>query len=228
MSNILLIDDCPEILAANVSHLTAEGFNVATAATGTAAIIRLNETQFDCIVLDIMLPDIDGFTLCKAIRTITNTPVIFLTCKDDPDDKVKGLMNGGDDYLTKPYSLKELAARIHVLLRHSRHSRRHISFGKVHIDKENRMIQTPEKNVFLSQKEFDLFMLLFENPEQVFSKEALFKALWPTSTDSGTVAVHISKLRRKLGFAEQHIGTIENNYKSGYYISLPDDSEGGG
>ena len=226
MSNILLIDDCPDILAANVSHLTMEGFNVTTANTGMAAIVRLNEAQFNCIVLDIMLPDIDGFALCKAIRTITNTPVIFLTCKDDPDDKVKGLMNGGDDYLTKPYSLKELAARIHVLLRHAQHNSRHLSFGKVYIDKENRMVQTPEKNVFLSQKEFDLFMLLFENPEQVFSKEALFKALWPNSTDIGTVAVHISKLRRKLGFAEQHIGTIENNYKSGYYIAPPD-ADGG-
>jgi len=222
MPNILLIDDCSEILAANVSHLTAEGFDVTTAETGMAAIVRLSEAQYDCIVLDIMLPDIDGFALCKAIRTVTDTPVIYLTCKDDPDDKVKGLMNGGDDYLTKPYSLKELTARIHVLLRHGPRKERHISFGKVHIDKENRMVQTPEKNVFLSQKEFDLFMLLFENPERVFSKEELFKALWSNSMDIGTVAVHISKLRRKLGFAEPHIGTIENNYKSGYYIAPPE------
>jgi len=222
MSHILIVDDCPEILAANVSHLTAEGFKVTTAETGLEAIVRLNEARYDCIVLDIMLPDIDGFALCKAIRTVTDTPVIFLTCKDDPDDKVEGLMNGGDDYLTKPYSLKELAARIHVLLRHGQRNERHISFGKVYIDKENRMVQTPEKNVFLSQKEFDLFLLLFENPGKVFSKEELFKTLWPNSTDIGTVAVHISKLRRKLGFAEPHIGTIENNYKSGYYIAPPD------
>jgi len=222
MPNILLIDDCPEILAANVSHLTAEGFDVTTADTGMGAILRLNEKQYDCIVLDIMLPDIDGFALCKAIRTVTNTPVIFLTCLDDPDDKVRGLMTGGDDYLTKPYSLKELSARILVLLRQGKHKDRHISFGEIYIDKENKMVQTPVKNVFLSQKEFDLFLLLFENPEQVFSREKLLKTLWSESTDIGTVAVHISKLRRKLGFAEQYIGTIENNYKSGYYIAPPD------
>ena len=226
MPKILLIDDSPEILAANVSRLTAEGFEVKTADTGMAAIVCLSEARYDCIVLDIMLPDIDGFALCKAIRTVTDTPVIFLTCKDDPEDKVKGLMNGGDDYLTKPYSLNELAARIHVLLRHGQRNERRLSFGKVFIDRENRMIQTPKKNVFLSQKEFDLFMLLFENPEQVFSKEELFKTLWPNSRDIGTVAVHISKLRRKLGFAEPHIGTIENNYKSGYYIAPPEPSGG--
>jgi len=227
MSNILIVDDCPEILAANVLHLTAEGFHVTTAGTGVEAILRLNEKQYDCIVLDIMLPDIDGFALCKAIRTVTDTPVIFLTCKDDPNDKVEGLMNGGDDYLTKPYSLQELTARIHVLLRHGKQrNERQIIVGEVYIDKENRMIQTPVKNVFLSQKEFALFMLLFENPEKVFSKEELFKTLWPNSMDIGTVAVHISKLRRKLSFAESYIGTIENNYKSGYYI-IPPEPHGG-
>ena len=227
MPNILLIDDSPEILAANLSHLTAEGFHVTTADTGMEAILRLNEKHYDCIVLDIMLPDIDGFSLCKAIRTVTDTPVIFLTCKDDPSDKIEGLTNGGDDYLTKPYSLQELSARIHILLRHGKQrNERRTKFGEVYIDRENRMVQTPVKNVFLSQKEFDLFMLLFENPERVFSKEELFKTLWPNSMDIGTVAVHISKLRRKLGFAESYIGKIENNYKSGYYI-IPPESNGG-
>ncbi|MCL2588969.1 MAG: response regulator transcription factor [Oscillospiraceae bacterium] len=222
MAHILLIDDCPEILQANVSHLLAEGFHVSTAETGVEAILRLKEAAYDCIVLDIMLPDIDGFALCKAIRTITDTPVIFLTCKDDTDDKINGLTNGGDDYLTKPYSLKELTARIKILLRHGQRNDRQISYGEVRIDKENRIVQTSQKNVFLSQKEFDLFLLLFENPGKVFSKEELFQTLWPNSADIGTVAVHISKLRRKLGFAEAQIGTIENNYKCGYYIAPPD------
>ena len=221
MPNILLIDDSPEILAVNRSHLKTEGFDVTCANTGTTAISRLKEAQYDCIVLDVMLPDIDGFTLCETIRTITHAPVIFLTCKDDVDDKVKGLMIGANDYITKPYSLKELTARILVRLRHGQRNDRQTAFGQVIIDSENRMIHTPEKNVFLSQKEFDLFLLLFENPERVFSKEELFQTLWPHGTDVGTVAVHVLKLRRKLRFAAPYIGVIENHYKFGYYLTPP-------
>ncbi|MCL2828533.1 MAG: response regulator transcription factor [Oscillospiraceae bacterium] len=221
MANVLIVDDNQEILAVNSAYLSAEGFGVTTVETGMKAIVCLNAGQYDCIVLDIMLPDIDGLALCKAIRTMTDTPIIFLTCKDDPEDKIKGLMIGGDDYMTKPYSLQELTARIHVLLRRGRLDAQNISLDKVTIDRESRMVHTPEKNVFLSQKEFELFLLLFENPDKVFSKEELFEALWPNSTDMGTVAVHILKLRRKLDFAKEYLGTIDNHYKAGYYFAPP-------
>ncbi|MCL2401626.1 MAG: response regulator, partial [Oscillospiraceae bacterium] len=111
MPNILIIDDNQEILAANTVYLSGEGFDVETADTGMEAIVCIKSHQYDCIILDVMLPDIDGFSLCKAIRTITDTPVIFLTCKDGQDDKIMGLTIGGNDYMTKPYSLKELTAR---------------------------------------------------------------------------------------------------------------------
>jgi len=221
MPNILLVDDNPEIQEVNMAHLTQEGYNVTTAGTGTNAIIRLNEKQYDCIVMDIMLPDIDGFTLCKAARTITSAPIIMLTCVDAPGDKVKGLMLGGDDYMTKPYSLDELSARIHAHLRRGHSNGRYVSFGEVYIDRVNRMVQTPEGNVFLSQKELDLFLLLYENPDKKFTKEEILKTLWKDNTDIGTVAVHILKLRRKLDFAKPYIGVIENDYKRGYYISQP-------
>ena len=225
MPSILIVDDNPEILTANSSHLSDEGFGVTIANTGVKAIVCLNEKQYDCIILDIMLPDIDGFSLCKAVRTITSAPIIFLTCLDAMDDKIKGLMSGADDYITKPYSLKELTARIYVLLRRERWDGQHSSLGKVYIDKKNKMIHTPERNVFLSQKEFELFLLLFENSDMVFSKEEIFKALWPNGTDIGTVAVHILKLRRKLDIVKAYIGTIKNDYKSGYYIAQPDTDE---
>jgi DNA-binding response OmpR family regulator len=225
MSNILIIDDNPEILETNMSHLTDEGFIVTPADTGMKALAHLNENQYDCIVMDIMLPDTDGFALCSAARKVTAAPIIFLSCLDSPDDKVKGLMIGGDDYITKPYSLKELAARIHAHLRRKRSEMRHISFGKCRIDKLKKMIHTPEKEVFLSQKEFELFLLLFENPGRMFSKIELLEALWPDGTDIGTVAVHILKLRRKLEFAKEHIGTIDNDYKHGYYLLRPDKEE---
>ena len=221
MANILVIDDNPEILDANVSYLTEQGFAVIAADTGVKAVSFLNEKQFDCIVLDVLLPDLDGFAICKAARTVTGAPIIFLTCMDDLDDKIQGLMSGGDDYMTKPYSLKELTARIHALLRRGEKSaeRRDADF---YIDRQNKMIHTPDKNVFLSQKELDLFLLFYENPGKVFSKDDLFKKLWPESADIGTVAVHILKLRRKLEYAKPYIGTIANDYRTGYHMDLPE------
>jgi len=226
MPNILLIDDCPEILELNMTHLASEGYNVTTADTGMKAAVYLNEKHYDCIVMDIKLPDIDGFSLCKAARSVTTAPIIFLSCMDAPSDKIKGLMLGGDDYMTKPYSLDELTARIHAHIRREQNNGRYSSFGEVYVDKKNRMVQTPEKNVFLTQKELELFLLLFENPDQKFTKKEIRKALWSVNTDVGTVAVHILKLRRKLAFAKPYIGVIENDYKHGYYLSRRNIVEG--
>jgi len=172
--------------------------------------------------LDVMLPDIDGFSLCKAIRTTTDTPIIFLTCKDEPDDKIMGLTIGSDDYMTKPHSLQELTARINIILRRRKPDKQSVVLGDSIIEKDNKMIHTPVCDIFLSQKEFELFLLLFENPNKRFSKTDLFKALWPNGNDVGTVAVHILKLRRKLGVVAEHIGTIENHYKAGYFYVPPD------
>jgi len=224
MPNILIIDDNTEILSANESHLADDGFCVTAADTGIKAMAALNEKQFDCIVLDVLLPDIDGFAICKAARTVTNAPIIFLTCMDDLDDKLKGLMAGGDDYMTKPYSLKELSARILAQLRRGEiiHSQGHDGFC---IDTHNRMIRAGEKNVFLSEKGFDLFMLFYQNPMTVFSKEEIFEKVWKsTKTNPGTVAVHILKLRRKLD--EETIGCIENDYGTGYRFVPPGSERG--
>ncbi|MCL2397160.1 MAG: response regulator transcription factor [Defluviitaleaceae bacterium] len=224
MPKILIIDDSPEILNLNTAHLIKEGFDVATADTGAKAIARLKEGRYDCIILDIMLPDTDGFAVCKAARDLTSAPIIFLSCLDSPDDKVKGLMIGGDDYMTKPYSLKELAARIHVHLRREQ-PKNLLAFGSASIDKDNRIIHTPDKYVLLSQKEFELFMFLFENLGRVFSKEEIYSTLWQSgSSEIGTVAVHILKLRRKLGFAAPYVGTIETS-DGGYFLAR--NAEGG-
>lgn len=228
MPNVLIVDDNAEILAVNSSYLSNEGFHVETADTGMKAIVCVNKHQYDCIVLDIMLPDIDGFSLCKAIRTTTDTPIIFLTCKDESEDKIMGLTIGGDDYMTKPHSLQELTARINVILRRGKPDRQSVALGDSVIDKENKMIHTPVRNIFLSQKEFELFLLLFENPNKRFSKLDLFEVLWPNGNDVGTVAVHILKLRRKLEGVAEYIGTIENHYKAGYFYVPPDAADRGG
>jgi DNA-binding response OmpR family regulator len=224
MPRILLIDDAPEIQEANVSHLTGQGFEVTAADTGIKAMACLSEQQFDCIVLDVMLPDIDGYAICKAARTVTDAPIIFLSCMDDLDDKLKGLTAGGDDYLTKPYSLKELTARIRAMLRRQRDDTPNIAHSaEFYIDEAHRMLRTPEKNVFLSQKEFDLFLLIHENPDNVFSKEELFKRFWPGNADMGAVAVYIKRLRQKLDFAKSYIGTIESDYGMGYHMKRRSD-----
>ena len=220
MNRILIVDDNPEILLANESYLREEGFFVTAVDTGIKALALLTEKEFDCIVLDVLLPDLDGFVICKAARTVTGAPIIFLTCMDDLDDKIRGLMSGGDDYMTKPYSLKELSLRIRAHLRRGENIQRKGS-KDFYLDVQNRMIHTGEKNVFLSEKEFDLFRLLFENPMKFFSKEEIYERLWKgTKTNPGTVAVHILRLRRKLD--EKTTGRIETDYGKGYRFLHPD------
>lgn len=226
MPRVLIIDDSPDILIANQKYLSTEGFSVTLADTGAKAVSHLNQGKFDCIVMDVMLPDIDGFALCHATRSITTAPIIFLTCLDTLEDKLKGLMVGGDDYMTKPYNLQELSARIHAMLRRGEINRKTTSSNGVTIDKENRIISLPEKNVFLSQKEFELFLLLFENPGKIFSREELHQVLWPNGTDIGAVAVYILKLRRKLNFADKYIGKIVSEYSQGYSVARVGDDGG--
>lgn len=223
MPSVLLIDDNEEILSANRVYLTAQGFTVTCVNTGIKALALLNGNRYDCILLDVLLPDLDGFTLCKAARTITDTPIIFLSCLEEADDKVKGLMSGADDYMTKPYSLKELAVRIHVALRRGENSEK--PHGDFYIDRSNKLIHVLGKNVLLSEREFNLFLLFYENPNTVFSKEALLEKIWYGNAEIGVVAVLVLKLRRKIEFAENAIGRIGNDYGTGYYLTPPD-SEG--
>ncbi|MCL2529624.1 MAG: response regulator transcription factor [Coriobacteriia bacterium] len=213
---ILLVDDNEEILAANRKYLTERGFLVTCANTGIKAITCINEKRFDCVVLDILLPDLDGFALCKAARTITDTPILFLSCLDEPDYKVKGLMSGADDYMTKPYSLKELAARILTLMRRTEHKGK--PQADFYIDRDNRIVHLAEKNILLSQKEFDLFMLFFDNPDTVFSKQEILEKIWRSNAEIGVVAVWVLKLRRKLECAEDIVGRIESRYGIGYCL----------
>jgi DNA-binding response OmpR family regulator len=220
MARILLVDDNREILSANSTHLQAQGFAVSCVDTGAKAITMIKRKQYDCILLDILLPDIDGFAVCKKAREMTDAPIIFLSCLDGSEDKIKGLMTGGDDYISKPYSLKELTARIHAILRRTELSKP--SKSDFIIDRNNKILQVCGKNVLLSEREFKLFLLFFENPRKVFSKEEILNQIWSSTAESGVVAVLVLKLRRKIGFAEGVIGRIENDYGSGYCLLPPE------
>ncbi|MDR1706347.1 MAG: response regulator transcription factor [Clostridiales bacterium] len=227
MPQVLLVDDNIEILAANRDYLVKQGFGVTCANTGIKALAYLNENSYDCIVLDVLLPDLDGFSICKVTRTITDTPILFLSCLEEADDKVKGLISGGDDYMTKPYSLKELTARINAMLRRSMRSSPSTSYGRAlprgdfFIDRDNKIINVMNKNVLLSEREFNLFLLFHDNPSKVFSKEEILERIWYGNAEHGVVAVMVLKLRRKLDFAKNVIGGIENSYGAGYHLEPP-------
>jgi DNA-binding response OmpR family regulator len=145
-----------------------------------------------------------------------------LSCLDEPDDKVKGLLSGGDDYMTKPYSLKELTARIQTI---TRRGERTTPTGNFYIDLESKIIRACGKNILLSEKEFNLFMMFYESPETVFSKEAILEKVWRGNAEIGIVAVWISRLRKKLDFAAEVLGRIESKYGTGYCLIPPNSEE---
>ena len=225
MHHILLVDDHEEILTATGNYLIKHGFTVTCAQTGLKALACLNENKFDCIVLDILLPDLDGYSICKAVRTVTDTPILFLSCLEETDDIVKGLMLGGDDYMTKPCSLKELVARITTLIRRNSVGDKEKSPGNLYIDHDNRIINVMGKYALLSEREFKLFMLLYENPKKSFTKEDLIKEIWHGNAEKNTLATLVARLRRKIEFAEDKIGSIVSEYGTGYKL-IPPDKEG--
>ncbi|GHS93152.1 DNA-binding response regulator [Synergistales bacterium] len=222
MPEILVIDDNAEILSANESYLTREGFTVTAAQTGVVALSLISSRRFDCIILDILLPDLDGYAVCKAARTVTDTPILFLSCLDELDEKLKGLMIGGDDYMTKPYSLRELSARVRVLLRRGRPKEDPVKNDGFYVDLDKRIIHTKKQSVLLSKKEFELFMLFYDNPGVVFSKEAILGEIWQKGeVNPHAVTVHITNLRKKISFAEPQLGRIESKYGNGYLLIPP-------
>jgi DNA-binding response OmpR family regulator len=224
MPEVLLIDDNQEILNANSSRLTDEGFVVTVADSGVRAVSLISSRSFDCIVLDILLPDLDGYAICKAARPITDTPSLVLSCLDEVDEKLKGLMMGGDDYMTKPYSLHELAARVHALIRRSGGAKGNSSSlnDDFYVDRDQRLIHTKQQSVILSKREFELFLLFYDNPGVLFSKEAILETIWKTCMATPhTITVHITRLRKKIYFAESKIGRIESAYGSGYCLTPP-------
>ena len=219
--SILLIDDNFDILTANSNYLTKNGFNVTCTDTGLKALECLSKDKFDCIVLDILLPDLDGYSICKAVRTVSDTPILFLSCLEETDNIVKGLMLGGDDYMTKPCSLKELAARITTLIRRRIGNDKEQSPGDIYIDHDNKVINVTGKYVLLSEREFKLFLLLYENPNKSFTKEDLITHIWRGNAEMNTLATLVARLRRKIEFAEDKIGSIISEYGTGYKLIPP-------
>lgn len=215
MNRILFIDDNPDILEANRSYFAQRGFEVAVCERGAEAVSLLRGKAFDCVVLDVMMPGMDGYEVCGEIRKRDSTPVIFLSCLDQLDDRVRGLMLGGDAYIVKPYDLRELYAQATACIRRSEKT----AATEFSIDWESRIVRLREHSAILSKKETALLSLLSANPDKTLSKEELCKTLWPgEEADENRLQSLVRNLRRKTEFAQEEIGRIHSVYGLGYQL----------
>ena len=221
---ILIVDDEPDIVELLKYNLQKEGFNVHTALNGIDAINILKNQKIDLIVLDLMLPGMSGMEVCRIIRESEDTatlPVIMLTAKVEEEDRIKGLETGADDYVTKPFSPRELIARIRAVLRRSnKDTKRIIRLGALEIDREACSVKKNGRDIELSSTEFKLLLHLIENRGRILSRDALLDAIWMNEPDVGprTVDVHISRIRARIEDDPSMPVYIRTKRGLGYYI----------
>ncbi len=213
---ILVVDDEKRIIDLARMYLEQDGFRVASATNGTAAKRMILANKPNLVVLDLMLPGMDGLEVCRRVREESDVPIIMLTARNDDIDKIVGLELGADDYLTKPFNPSELVARIRAILRRAdRNPPRDeapppINIGNLHIDVLGRRVEVAGKAVDLRMKEYDLLRTLAENKSIVFSRERLLEVVWgyDFAGETRTVDVHIAHLRHKLRGMDPTIDTI--------------------
>ncbi|HBI60952.1 MAG TPA: DNA-binding response regulator [Lachnospiraceae bacterium] len=203
---IMLVDDEPDILDLLEKALNIEGYYTITKIdNGISAVITCKETQPDIIILDVMLPDIDGYEVCKKIREFSHCPILFLSSKNDELDKILGLAVGGDDYVTKPFSPKEIAYRVKAQLRRAEYRQVpiqdfFIKIGELMIDTDGCRVMKNNKEIGLTAREFEILRYLAENLGRVISRERLYEIVWGEDSFGcdNTIMVHIRHLREKL------------------------------
>ena len=226
---ILVVDDEKLLVKGIRFNLENEGYDVITGADGMEAVELAGSENPDLIVLDLMMPRLDGLEACGKIREFSYVPIIMLTAKADDMDKLMGFEHGADDYLTKPFNILELKARIKALLRRSKSGRRQeekpdsrLVCEHITLDRYARDAFNDGKLVDLTAKEFDLMELLMRNPNRVYSREALLNAIWgyDTSSDIRTVDVHIRRLREKLERSPAAPEHIMTKWGVGYYFKF--------
>jgi DNA-binding response OmpR family regulator len=203
VSTILVVDDEPIVRDVVVRYLERDGFRTLEASSGDEAQLLLERQPPSLVVLDVMLPGVDGFELCRWIRSRSDLPIVMLTARGEEADRIVGLELGADDYLTKPFSPRELAVRVRNVLRRAASSHEHpapLAFGEVEIDGPARMVRKGGQPLKLTLKEFDLLSFLASHPRRVFSRHHLMDRVWGYSSalDTGTVTVHVRRLREKI------------------------------
>ena len=224
---ILVVDDEKVLVKGIKFNLESEGYQVEAAYDGEAAVELARTGSFDLIILDLMMPKIDGLQACMRIREFSNVPVIMLTARSEDTDKIIGFECGADDYITKPFNILELKARVRALLRRSgmaaqsqREKRGRLTMGHIALDPDERSAWKDGTPVDLTAKEFDLMELLMRNPGRVFSRENLLNVVWgyEYAGDYRTVDVHIRRLREKLELDPAHPMYILTKWGVGYYL----------
>lgn len=224
--NILIVDDEIEILNLLRKYLEREGYNVDAASDGEEGLVFFSKKKYDLIILDVMMPKVDGIEVCKRLRNKTNAPIVMLTAKGDEIDKVLGLRIGADDYITKPFSMNEFVARINAHLRRyfvlsaggSSANNSVIAFNNLVIDLKSYVVHRGEEEIQLTAKEFELLKFFANNPNQVFTKAQIFKNVWDDTyiEDDNTVMVYIRRLRKKIEASPEKPKFIQTVWGIGY------------
>ena len=230
MSRILIIEDEESIADLEKDYLELSGFEVDVENDGNEGLAKALRTDYDLYLLDVMLPGMDGFDICREIRNYKNTPIIMVTAKKEDIDKIRGLGLGADDYITKPFSPSEMVARVKAhLARYERlvgvqsPQNEFIEIRGIKIDKTARRVWVNGEETQFTSKEFELLKFFMENPNHVFTKEEIFQRIWkmdPVEGDKATVTVHIKKIREKIEMDTSNPQYIETIWGVGYRFKV--------
>lgn len=218
MNKILIVEDEVSISDLIKIELELQGYKCEVANNGELAADYIEKNNYDLILLDIMLPKVDGYELLEYIKRISETPIIFLTAKSQTKDKIKGLHEGADDYITKPFEIGELIARIEAVLRRYNKGNEIQVIYDVTINVVSRTVKKKEKTIYLTPKEFDLLILLVQNKNFALYRETIFEKVWGEELEfeTRTLDLHIQRLRKKLDWKDK----IKTVYKIGYMLEV--------
>lgn len=224
MERLLIIDDEEMLVKGLQLSLEQEGYTVDAAYDGEEGLNKIRTGSYDLVILDLMLPKIDGLTVCREVRTFSNIPIIMLTAKGEDVDKIIGIEMGADDYMAKPFNTRELVARIRALFRRASNPytkrNKEIKLGDLYINIPDRAVYKNGKEIELTNKEFDILVLLASNPGKLFTKDKLMDLIWGFDFygDTNTVTVHVRKLREKIEDDPANPKHIFTKWGSGYYM----------
>ena len=223
MNKILIVEDEEAIADLEKDYLELSGFEVEIASDGTLGLKKALEEEFQLVILDLMLPGVDGFEICRQIREVKNIPIIMVSAKKDDIDKIRGLGLGADDYMTKPFSPSELVARVKAHLnRYERLVSSNVKENSIIEIRGIKIDKTAREEKNFTSREFDLLTFLAENPNHVFTKEELFRKIWDMDSvgDIATVTVHIKKIREKIEVNSAKPQYIETIWGVGYRFKV--------
>ena len=222
---ILIVDDEKAIVKGLKYGLESDGMSVDAAYDGEEALDKIQNGDYDIIMLDVMLPKVDGMEVCRQVRTFSEVPIVFLTARGDDMEKILGLEAGADDYITKPFNVLEVRARIRGIMRRSRRAAvpevkdRTIRNGEFCFDPENRRLTIAEREISLTSKEYEILEILVTHPRKIYSRDDLLRLVWGEnfSGDARTVDVHVRRLREKIEKTPGEPKYVQTKWGAGYF-----------